>query len=134
MDIELRIRDGKGRPLPTEAPDTMPVSEFLQSFIPRIGYTLVDEKGNPIHWVLVDGGGRTLDPDKSFRDNGIHSRHELLLEVLETHRRVEPVPPPIQPPTPPVPPERQWICPNCGSENSDHLSFCHKCSTHRFKE
>jgi hypothetical protein len=65
-DLALRIRDANGRTDNTETPDGLLVSEFLKTFLPRTGHSLADENGNAVPWILVDGGGRTLDSAKSF--------------------------------------------------------------------
>ena len=118
MDIELRIRDEKNRLDTADTPDDLPISEFLKQFIPATGRSFVDQQGASISWILFDEStGRNLDATKSFRENGIHSRHELLLST-----KARPIP------TPDVP---RWRCESCGFKNPETSTFCASCGTRR---
>jgi hypothetical protein len=128
MDIEFRIRDEEDHVDEADTPEDLSVSEFLRRFIPATGRRFVETNGKPIIWVLFDEStGRSLDVEKSFRENGIRSRHRLVL------RKVAPLAVDTLPRPDPVPTIAivQWVCPKCGVKNSELNAFCGSCGTRR---
>jgi hypothetical protein len=79
-DLKLTVYTQDGEAHPVEVPPDIQTTDFIRELIEGLRLPMTNAEQQRVVWKLHDKHlARELDPDRSLRDNGVRTGHEMML-------------------------------------------------------